>query len=204
MSLYYKKTSPIIKRFLFFSFPILSEKELDKLLYNYPKLLDSVPDKNEIVQLKILLFCLNTRIGSSLFFKSINKVEQLSDEKILTFFEENLKSKIMLKRKAAFNILSIIGVLITRSNNIATKKLWESCGIDNNNIENECKHYQKNIMDLREHHSSELSSQIICPEKYQEYDINENKCIYHLSDFNIMKKFNITQESLDNISGYNI
>ena len=130
MSLYYKKTSPLIKRFLLFSFPILSNKELDKLLDKYPKLLESVPDKNEIVQLKILLFFLNTRIGSLLFFKSISRIEKLSNEKVLSFFEENLKSKVMLRRKAAFNILSIIGVLITRSNNIATKTLWDSMRYD--------------------------------------------------------------------------
>ena len=130
MSLYYKKTSPLIKRLLLFSFPILSNKELDKLLENYPKLLESVPDKNEIVQLKILLFFLNTRIGSSLFFKGTSRVEKLSNEKVLSFFEENLKSKVMLRRKAAFNILSILGVLITRSNNIATKKLWDSMRYD--------------------------------------------------------------------------
>ena len=126
MSLYYKKTSPLIKRFLLFSFPILSNKELGKLLENYPKLLESVPDKNEIVQLKILLFFLNTRIGSSIFFKSTSRIEKLTNEKVLSFFEKNLKSKVMLRRKAAFNILSILGVLISRSNNIATKKLWDS------------------------------------------------------------------------------
>jgi len=130
MSLYYKKTTPLIKRLLLFSFPILSNKELDKLLENYPKLLESVPDKNEIVQLKILLFFLNTRIGSSLFFKGTSRVEKLSNEKVLSFFEENLKSKVMLRRKAAFNILSILGVLITRSNSIATKKLWDSMRYD--------------------------------------------------------------------------
>ena len=130
MSLYYKKTTPLIKRLLFFSFPILSDNELDKLLDNYPIILENVPDKNEIVQLKILLFFLNTRVGCSLFFKSLNSAEKLPDEKILSFFEKNLQSQIMLKRKAAFNILSILGVLITRSNNIATKKLWKSMKYD--------------------------------------------------------------------------
>ena len=126
MSLYIKRTSPLIKHLLTVLFPMLSREELNELLGSYPKLIETVPDKNELTQLKGLLFFLNTRLGCAFFFKSLNKIENLSNEAIESFFERNLKSRILLKRKAAFNILSLLGVLITRGNNSATKKLWSS------------------------------------------------------------------------------
>ena len=126
MSLYIKRTSPLIKHLLSVLFPMLSREELNELLGSYPKLIETVPDKNELTQLKGLLFFLNTRLGCAFFFKSLNKIENLSNEAIESFFERNLKSRILLKRKAAFNILSLLGVLITRGNNSATKKLWSS------------------------------------------------------------------------------
>ena len=126
MSLYFRKTSPLIKHMIAILFPMLSEKELNELLAIYPKLIEDIPDKNELLQLKGLLIFLNTRLGCAFFFKSLNKIENLSNETIETFFKRNLKSKIMLRRKAAFNILSLLGVLITRGNNSATKTLWSS------------------------------------------------------------------------------
>ena len=126
MSLYFKRTSPLIKHLLAVLFPMLSGEELNELLGIYPKLIEDIPDKNELVQLKGLLFFLNTRLGCAFFFKSLNKIDNLSSEAIESFFKRNLKSRILLKRKAAFNILSLLGVLITRGNNSATKTLWSS------------------------------------------------------------------------------
>ena len=68
MSLYFKRTSPLIKHLLAVLFPMLSGEELNELLGIYPKLLEDIPDKNELVQLKGLLFFLNTRLGCAFFF----------------------------------------------------------------------------------------------------------------------------------------
>ena len=38
----------------------------------------------------------------------------------------------MLKRKATFNILSLLGILVTRENNHATEKLWKSMNYPQN------------------------------------------------------------------------
>ena len=123
-----KKTYPLLKVLLDWSFPMLTEEETEQLVNSYPKILSSVPDKNEIIQLKILLFFLSTRTGSALMFRSLNKSEQITKKQVQSFFERNLNSKIMLKRKASFNILSLLGISITRNNSSVTKTLWQAMG----------------------------------------------------------------------------
>jgi len=105
---------------------MLSEAEINELLISYPKFITDIPDKNELIQLKCLLILLNTRIGIALFFRSFKNIENISNEIIENFFNRNLKSKLNLKRKAVFSILSLIGILITRANNTATKVLWST------------------------------------------------------------------------------
>ncbi len=132
MSIYIKYTSPLIKHLLNSFYPTLTKKEISGLITYYPKLINQVPDKNEIVQLKALLILLNLRIGNLIFFNSFKKITGLSRNRIEVIFKKNLESKIMLKRKATFNILSLLGILVTRENNHATEKLWKSMNYPQN------------------------------------------------------------------------
>ena len=132
MSIYLKYTSSIIGHLLKSFYPSLTKKEISSLINYYPKLINQVPDKNEIVQLKGLLMLLNLRIGNLIFFNSFKKITSLSRNRIEIVFKKNLESKIMLKRKATFNILSLLGILVTRENNHATEKIWRSMNYGQN------------------------------------------------------------------------